>query len=129
MTAARELRFAFTFDDYDAALHLFRDVFGLETLMDLDHQGGKGVILKAPVATIELFDRAHTRYVDEIEVGRPLGETVRIAVRVDDLDSASDEVEDAKAVPIADPVDTPWGDRNRRYRTIDGLQLTLFAEP
>ena len=48
MTRARELRFAFVFEDYDAALHLFRDVFGLETLLELDHEGGRGVILKAP---------------------------------------------------------------------------------
>lgn len=128
MPPARELRFAFTFDDYDAALHLFRDVFGLETLMDLDHQGGRGVILEVPAATLELFDADHTRHVDEIEVGRPLGETVRIAVRIDDLGEAGRAVEEAKAVAMADAVDTPWGDRNRRYRTADGLQLTLFAE-
>ena len=46
---ARELRFAFVFDDYDAALHLFRDVFGLRTLKVLDPQGGRGVILRIPV--------------------------------------------------------------------------------
>jgi hypothetical protein len=36
MTPARELRFAFVFDDYDAALHLFRDVLCLETVLDYD---------------------------------------------------------------------------------------------
>ncbi|MPZ92390.1 MAG: VOC family protein, partial [Actinobacteria bacterium] len=55
MTAARELRFAFTFDDYEAALRLFRDVFGLETIEELDHEGGRGVILRVPSATLELF--------------------------------------------------------------------------
>ena len=35
MTEARELRFAFTFENYDAAVRLFRDVFGLRTPMDL----------------------------------------------------------------------------------------------
>jgi hypothetical protein len=54
-----ELRFAFIFDDYEAALELFRDVFWLEILKDLDHQGGRGVILRAPSATLELFDREH----------------------------------------------------------------------
>jgi catechol 2,3-dioxygenase-like lactoylglutathione lyase family enzyme len=72
MTSARELRFAFIFDDYDAALHLFRDVFGLETLKDLDHQGGRGVILRVPSATLELFDREHGELVDYVETGRPL---------------------------------------------------------
>jgi hypothetical protein len=62
MTRARELRFAFVFEDYDAALHLFRDVFGLETLLELDHEGGRGIILNVPSATLEV--RPHT-------VGRP----------------------------------------------------------
>lgn len=35
----------------------------------------------------------------------------------------------AGAVPVADPVRTPWGDRNRRYRTNDGFQVTLFQPP
>ncbi|CAN5489121.1 hypothetical protein BH20ACT23_BH20ACT23_17200 [soil metagenome] len=58
MTPARELRFAFTIDDYDAVLGLFRDVFELETILDLDHEGGRGVILRVPSATLELFDVA-----------------------------------------------------------------------
>jgi hypothetical protein len=45
VTEARELRFAFTFEDFDAAVRLFRDVFGLRTLMHLEEQGGHGVIL------------------------------------------------------------------------------------
>lgn len=89
MGRARELRFAFTVDDFDAAVRLFRDVLGLETLMDLEEQGGRGVILQVPSATLELFDIRHTDVVDEIEVGRLLGERVRIAVRVGDLEDAA----------------------------------------
>jgi hypothetical protein len=129
MTAARELRFAFTFDDYEAALRLFRDVFELETIEDLDHEGGRGVILRVPSATLELFDLAQGEVVDDIEVGRPLGERVRIAVNVDDLEEASKAVIASGTEPQAEPVDTPWGDRNRRFRTSEGLQLTLFQSP
>ena len=129
MTAARELRFAFTFDDYEAALRLFRDVFGLETIEDLDHEGGRGVILRVPSATLELFDRAQGEVVDGIEVGRPLGERVRIAVNVDDLEEASKADIASGTEPQAEPVDTPWGDRNRRFGTSEGLQLTLFQSP
>jgi catechol 2,3-dioxygenase-like lactoylglutathione lyase family enzyme len=129
MTAARELRFAFTFDDYEAALRLFRDVFGLKTIEDLDHEGGRGVILRVPSATLELFDLAQGEVVDDIEVGRPLSEMVRIAVNVDDLEEASKAVIASGTEPQAEPVDTPWGDRNRRFRTSEGLQLTLFQSP
>jgi hypothetical protein len=129
MALARELRFAFTFDDYDAALHLFRDVFGLETMLVLDHERGRGVILKVPSSTLELFDRDQGNHVDEIEVGRPLGERVRIAINIEDLAEAATEAEGAGASPIADPVVTPWGDHNHRFVTGDGLQLTLFQPP
>jgi hypothetical protein len=67
--------------------------------------------------------------VDAIEVGRPLEERVRVAVNVDDLESATAAVVTTGTLPQADPVDTPWGDRNRRFKTPDGLQLTLFESP
>jgi len=125
----RELRFCLVIDDYEAAARLYRDVLGLEVLLDLDEQGGRGVILKVPEASLELVDPVHGAMVDEIEVGRSLGERVRIAVRVDDLEEASRAVADAGAEALADPVDTPWGDRNQRFRARDGLQLTLFQSP
>ena len=129
MAAARELRFAFTFDDYEAALRLFRDVFELETIMELDSEGARGVILKVPSGTLELFDRGQGRLVDEIEVGRPLEERVRIAVNIDDLEEATTAVMTTGTEPQSHAVDTPWGDRNRRFKTPDGLQLTLFQAP
>jgi len=126
VTEARGLRFAFTFEDYDAAVRLFRHVFGLPTLMDLEEQGGHGVILSVPSATLELFDERHTDVVDEIEAGGPTGGRVRIAVRVDELGPAAEAVARAGSVPVAEPVLTPWGDRNQRFRLTQGLHLTLF---
>jgi catechol 2,3-dioxygenase-like lactoylglutathione lyase family enzyme len=129
MLAARELRFAFVVEDYDAALRVFRDVLGLETIEELERQGGRGVILRVPEATFELFDVAHGDLVDEIETGRPLGVRVRIAVRVDDLEEASAAVRAAGAEVVAPPVDTPWGDRNQRLDLPGAMQLTLFRAP
>jgi len=126
-TGARELRFAFVLDDLDRAMHLFHDVFGLEIVEELERDGGHGAILRVPAATLELFDRRHGDVIDEIELGSPLGERVRIAVRVDDLEVAAGEVAGDGAEPLADVVETPWGDRNQRFRVEEGLQLTLFA--
>jgi lactoylglutathione lyase len=126
---ARELRFCVVVEDYEAAVRLYRDVLGLEVQLDLDGQGGRGVILEVPEATLELVDPEHGEMVDEVEVGRPLGERVRIAVRIDDLDDAAREVIEAGSEPLAGPVETPWGDRNQRFRGADGLQLTLFRSP
>jgi hypothetical protein len=126
MVEGRELRFVLVTGDYDAVSHLFRGVFGLETLMDLEGQGGRGVIFRLPTATLELVDAEHDRMVDEIEVGEPQGNRMRIAVEVEDLARASEAVTGAGAQALAPPVDTPWGDRNQRFTAKDGLQLTLF---
>jgi pyridoxamine 5'-phosphate oxidase family protein len=123
---ARELRFALVCDDYDAALRLFRDLFGLRTLKVLDAQGGRGVILHVPAATLELLDREYAALVDHVEVGQALDDRARIAVNIDELAQAAAELRSTGAVPMAEPVDTPWRDRNQRFRTADGLQLTLF---
>jgi len=126
MVPARELRFVFVTDHYEASARLHRDTFGLEVVKDLDGQGGRGVILSVPAATLELVDVEHGRMVDEVEAGRPLDDRVRIAVRVDDLALASRVVADMGAEAVAAPVETPWGDRNQRFRGKDGVQLTLF---
>jgi lactoylglutathione lyase len=115
---ARELRFAFVFDEYEEAVHLYRDVFGLEVAMELDWQGGRGVILRVPAATLELFDVRHGDVIDDIEVGRRLDTRVRIAVRVDDLENAARSVGETGAEPMAPAVETPWGDRNQRFRGV-----------
>ena len=62
-------------------------------------------------------------------MGRRLGERVRIAVRVDDLDDAARTVAETGAEPMAPAVETPWGDRNQRFRAKYGMQLTLFQSP
>ena len=129
MTKARELRFVFVTENYEAAAHLYRDVFGLEVLLDLDEQDGRGVILKVPTATLELVDPHHEAMVDEVEVGRRVGEPFRIAVRVDDVEEAGRAVAETGAEARAGPVETPWGDYNLRFRAKDGLQLTLFQSP
>ncbi len=126
MVQAREVRVVLVVDGYEAAARLFRDVFGLEVLMDLEGQGGRGLILKLPAATLEVVDAGHDRYVDELEVGQPQDNRVRIAVEVEDLAEAAEAVLGTGAQALADPVDTPWGDLNQRFRLEERLQLTLF---
>jgi catechol 2,3-dioxygenase-like lactoylglutathione lyase family enzyme len=129
MVHAREVRFVFVVDDYEAAVRLYRDVFGLEVAVDLEGDGGSGVILRVPAATLELADVEHGRIVDQIEVGHPLDDRIRIAVEVDDLGDAVLAVKQAGAEPLAAPVLAPWGDRSQRFRAKDGLQLTLYQAP
>jgi hypothetical protein len=74
-------------------------------------------------------DADHGGMVDEVEVGRRLGERVRIAVQVDDLETASRTVLETGAAAMAAAVETRWGDHNQRFRAKDGTQLTVFQSP
>jgi catechol 2,3-dioxygenase-like lactoylglutathione lyase family enzyme len=125
----RELAFQFVLDDLDWAVHLYRDVLGLEVIEEvrLEH-GGRGVFLDVPRATLELFDRRHGAVLDEVEAGRPVAARVRVAAPVDDLAGASRAVEEAGAEPVAPITDTPWGLLSQRFRGRDDLQLILFEE-
>ena len=123
----KELRLALTVDDFDAALAFYRDALGLELRDMWVADGARGVLLDAGRATLELFDEGQAAMVDEIEVGRRVAGTVRIAFEVDDSRAAADALEDAGAERIGGPVETPWQDVNVRLVAPDGMQLTLFT--
>lgn len=127
MTDVTELRVALTVPDFDAALAFYRDALGLEQLADWSGEDGRVVLLGAGRATLELFDEAQAAKVDGIEAGRRVSGTVRLAVEVPDSDALAARLVDAGATAEAEPVTTPWGDRNARVRTPDGMQLTLFT--
>jgi uncharacterized glyoxalase superfamily protein PhnB len=52
---------------------------------------------------------------------------VRLAMKVADSEDTARRLVVAGAVQVAPPVMTPWGDRNARVQTPDGMQLTLFT--
>ena len=127
MTAIHELRIALTVDDYDRAVTFYRDAVGLTELEAWDRPNGRGMILEAGRATLELFDPRQAETLDEIEVGRRVSGTVRMAMHVGDPAAASERLVAAGAAREHEVVVTPWGDRNARVRAPDGMQLTLFA--
>ena|SRR5438067_6589127 len=122
-----ELRVALTVDDFDEALPFYRDALGLAELADWSSETGRVVLLEAGRATLELLDRAQAAEVDRIEAGQRVAATVRLALEVPDSAATADRLVAAGAEAVAEPVTTPWGDRNARVRTPDGLQLTLFT--
>ena len=124
-----ELRIALTVPDFDHAVAFYRDTLGLEQLADWSGEDGRVILLEAGSATLELFDERQAESVDRIEAGRRVSGPVRFAISVDDLDATADRLVDAGAEAMAPPVVPPWGGRNARLRTPDGMQLTLFSEP
>ncbi|HEX3264574.1 MAG TPA: VOC family protein [Candidatus Limnocylindrales bacterium] len=129
MTTIHELRIALTVDDYDRAVAFYRDALGLREVESWDRPNGRGTILDAGRATLELFDPQQAETLDQIEVGRRVSGAVRLAVHVDDPEAAAASLLGAGAVPEHALVVTPWGDRNARVRAPDGMQLTLFTPP
>jgi methylmalonyl-CoA/ethylmalonyl-CoA epimerase len=125
---AGELRVVITVPDFDEAVAFYRDALGLEQIADWSGEDGRVILLDAGRATIELFDGRQAESVDRIEAGRRVSGPVRLAWEVGDIDSATQRLVAAGAEAEAPPVVPPWGGRNARLRTPDGMQLTLFSE-
>jgi methylmalonyl-CoA/ethylmalonyl-CoA epimerase len=124
-----EFRVVLTAPDFGAALAFYRDALGLEQLADWSGEDGRVILLDGGHATLELFDERQADSVDRIEAGGRVSGHVRLAIEVDDLDATTRRLLAAGAEPEAEPVVPPWGGRNARLRTPDGMQLTLFSEP
>ena len=123
------LRVVLTVPDFDEAVAFYRDALGLEQLADWSGEDGRVILLDAGRATLELFDERQAESVDRIEAGERISGPVRLALEVTDLDEATERLTAAGAEAVAPPVVPPWGGRNARLRTPDGMQLTLFGEP
>lgn len=127
MPTVHELRIALTVDDYDRAVTFYRDALGLGEVESWVRPDGRGTILDAGRATLELFDPQQAETLDRIEVGRRVSGPVRFALHVDDSTVAAEDLVAAGAHREAEPVATTWGDTNVRVRAPDGMQLTLFT--
>lgn len=125
--AIQELRLVLTMDDLDSAIRFFRDTLGMEQVGAFENDGGHAILLDAGRATLELFDEAQAKAIDDIEVGRRVAGKVRIAIQIPNSDSAARALAAVGAEILGDPVMTPWGDRNVRLQGPEGIQLTLFT--
>ena len=129
-TGIRELRVALTVADFERALGLYRDGFGLEVVKQWDSPEGRGVVLAAGRGTIELLDAADSAYTDAVEAGRRVSGPVRLALEVGDVRAAAERLVAHGAEAVAGPVHTTWGDLNQRLQAPEpapsGMQLSLF---
>jgi lactoylglutathione lyase len=126
-SGVRELRVAVTVRDYDAARQFYRDVLGLTQVETWEGPDGRGVVLAAGRATLELLDEAEAARVDELEVGRRVAGHIRLALEVDDSQAVTDRLAAAGATVLAAAKPTPWGHVNARVAAPADLQLTLFS--
>jgi NAD(P)-dependent dehydrogenase (short-subunit alcohol dehydrogenase family) len=121
-----ELRVALTVEDLDEAAALYRDALGLPVVEEWSRPEGRGFILGAGPASIELLDRAEARRVDWIEAGERVSGRVRLAFGVSNVEASASSLQDGGAKAVGGPVHTPWGDLNQRLQAPEGTHLTLF---
>lgn len=121
-----ETRVVLTVNDFDAARRLYQDGLGLPVVDAWDRPDGKGAVLSAGQATIELLDEADAAFTDRTETGDVIGAGVRLAVGVSDTPAASAAMQLNGAHAIGQLVHTPWGHLNQRLQTPDGVQITVF---
>ena len=123
-----EFRLVLTVPDFDQAVAFYRDELGLQQLADWSGENGRVILLNGGRATLELFDGRQAAFVDEIEAGDRVSGTLRLALEVSDSEQVAQRLAAAGAEQVAPPVTPPWGGRNVRVRTPDGMQLTLFSD-
>ena len=123
----REVRIALTVEDFEQAVQFYRDRLGLAVVEEWQRPEGRGATLSlGPRTTLELFDGPQADFVDEVEVGRRVSGPVRLALSVPDADAAATLFEQAGAKLLSPAKLMPWGDRNARVATPDGMQITLY---
>lgn len=65
----REVRVALTVEDFEGAVAFYGEALDLRVVKEWDEQHGKGAIVTAGAATIEILDRPQAEYIDEVEAG------------------------------------------------------------
>lgn len=125
----RQLRLVVATSDAEAAVAFFRDALGMP--VEETHAGPDGAlvtILAAGRATLEIANLPQQRYIDDVEVGRQVAGTWRVALEVPDAQRATTAAVDGGAVQVAPPTRTPWDSVNARLDAPGGIHLTLFQE-
>jgi catechol 2,3-dioxygenase-like lactoylglutathione lyase family enzyme len=121
-----ELRVALTVRDYEHSVKFYCDGLGIEPAALWNNGDGHALILDMGKATLEIFDEAQAKTIDQLEAGQRVSGQVRFALQVSDLKSAMERLLAHGAILVHPPVVTPWGDYNVRLQDPDGMQITLF---
>lgn len=124
----KELRLVLTVDNLEEIIQFYRDTVGLPVSKAWDEETGRGIILEAGRASLELIDARHAATIDALEVGRRVAGPVRLALNVGkDIETATATLAAAGAEVISPVTTAPWS-RVSRLKDPAGMQLTLFEK-
>ncbi len=111
----KQLRLVVEADDFDEAVAFYRDALGLTEEFYVESEGEARVMaLQVGRATLEIVNPAQRRLIDQLEVGREVSRSIRVAFEVTDVESQTDQLVAAGAELVASPKETPWRSLNSR---------------
>ena len=125
-TGVLELRVAVTTEEYARLAKFYLEGLGIEPAAVFHNDGGNGLLLEMGRATLEIFDEAQAKAIDEIEAGQRVSGQIRFSLQVPDLQAAMDRLIANGATLVHQPVIPPWGGHNVRLQAPDAMQITLF---
>jgi catechol 2,3-dioxygenase-like lactoylglutathione lyase family enzyme len=124
-----QLRLALTTNDFERMTRFYTEGLGISPTAFFENGGGHAVMVDLGQATLEIFDEAQARAIDQLEAGGRVSGQVRLALQVADLQVSMDRLITLGGRLVHEPVHTPWGDYNVRLQAPDGMQITLFQAP
>lgn len=124
-----QMRLVVEADDYEGAVHFYRDALGAAEELQVHGDAGERVtILDVGRATLEISSPEQVEMIDRVEVGRRVAPRLRVAFQVADAEAVTDHLVQAGAGLLAPPTRTPWDSLNARLDAPGGLQVTVFEE-
>jgi catechol 2,3-dioxygenase-like lactoylglutathione lyase family enzyme len=124
-----QFRVALTTRDFEQITRFYTDGLDAQPAAFFENDWGHAVMVELGQATLEIFDEAQAKAIDQLEAGGRVSRPVRLALQVPDLQVAMDRLLAHEARLAHEPVHRPWGDYNVRLQAPDGMQITLFQAP
>ena len=121
----REFRVAITVESWEQMVALYRDRLGLEA-GELWTDNGRGQMLFAGRASLEIFDPDYAASVDQLEAGERVSGPIRFAFEVKDVHAAVARAIEYGATLLHKPKLSPRNDLNARIQSPEGQQITLY---
>ncbi len=124
----KELRLILTVENLDEVINFYKNEVGLKESLSWDEDTGKGIILEAGLASLEIIDRNHKDFIDQMEVGRAgVSGDIRIALNFGGKLTEKSEflTQTGAAKKIGEITKAPWSNV-MRIEDPNGMQITLF---
>lgn len=122
-----ELRLILTVDNLDEIIDFYKNQVELKESLSWNQVTGRGIILEAGKASLELIDRNHKNFIDKMEVGKEgVSGDVRIALNFgNEIQNKANHLLENGAKKLGELVKAPWSNV-MRIEDPSGMQITLF---